>query len=71
MVIVQLRNAAYLERDRECDLDLERDLEGVLDMLRLPDLDREPERERTERFDAALRRERRDATLPASEPLPE
>lgn len=63
-----------LERDRDRDRDLERDLDGDLETLRLPDLDLDldsTERDFTERFDAALRRERREATLPASEPLPE
>uniref|UniRef100_S4NWI9 Uncharacterized protein n=1 Tax=Pararge aegeria TaxID=116150 RepID=S4NWI9_9NEOP len=59
-----------MDRDR----DLEGDLEGLrLRLARLPDCDRDREREpdRTERFDAALRLERLEATLPASEPLPE
>lgn len=61
----------YLERDLECDLDLERDLEGLRDGLRLPERDREAERDLTEWFDATLLRDRRDPTLPASDPLPE
>lgn len=60
-----------LERDRERDLDLDRDLEGVREGLRLPERDREPERDRTDRLEATLLRDRLDATLPASDPLPE
>lgn len=72
----------YLDRDRDRERDLdrdrERDLEGDLEGLRLrlarlPDCERDLEREAdlAERLEPALRRERLDATLPASEPLPE
>lgn len=63
----------YLERERERDLDLERDLDGDFEGLRLPDCERDREREAdlAERFDAALLLDRFDTTLPASEPLPE
>lgn len=62
--------------DREFDLDLERDPErdrdGLREGLRLPERERrEPERDLADLLEAALRRDRRDPTLPASEPLPE
>lgn len=69
-------DVAYLERDRERerDRDLEREGLRLRDGLRLLlpcDGDRELDRDRAERFDAPLRRERFEATLPASDALPE
>lgn len=73
---LELLRTKLTHLDREFDLDLERDperdLDGLREGLRLPERDRwEPERDLADLFDAALRRDRRDPTLPASEPLPE